>query len=65
MAQQVYAASLMVIELDSEVEREYLRMLFNELKLDVQIVNEIHQQLKHLHFKSQSDDCIQLHQKRC
>jgi uncharacterized membrane protein YebE (DUF533 family) len=45
MAQQVYAASLMAIKVDSEVERDYLRTLSHELKLDEQTLNDIHRQL--------------------
>lgn len=45
MAQQVYAASLMAIEVDSKAERDYLRTLSHELKLDNQTLNAIHQQL--------------------
>ncbi len=45
MARQVYAASLLAIEVDTEAERNYMRTLAQQLNLDDQALDEIHQQL--------------------
>ncbi len=45
MARQVYAVSLLVIEVDTEAERVYLRDLARRLNLDEQTIEELHRQL--------------------
>ena len=42
---QIYAASLLAIEVDTPAEREYLQTLAQELQLDPEVVNHIHQAL--------------------
>lgn len=44
-ARQVYAASLLAIEVDTDAEREYMRILARRLGLDEAAVSEIHQVL--------------------
>jgi uncharacterized membrane protein YebE (DUF533 family) len=44
-ATQVYAVSLMAIEVDTESERAYLRKLSTRLGLNRQVVSDLHQQL--------------------
>jgi uncharacterized membrane protein YebE (DUF533 family) len=45
MAHQVYAASLLAITVDTQAEQHYLSDLAEQLGLDAQIVEAIHQQL--------------------
>jgi uncharacterized membrane protein YebE (DUF533 family) len=42
VAAQVYAASLLAIEVDTPAEKAYLQTLARDLKLDSQVVNQIH-----------------------
>jgi uncharacterized membrane protein YebE (DUF533 family) len=44
MAKQVYAVSLMAIEVDTEAERDYIRKLAQGLGLDPSICQEIHRE---------------------
>ncbi|HCR65335.1 MAG TPA: DUF533 domain-containing protein, partial [Oceanicaulis sp.] len=41
-AAEIYAASLVAIEIDTPAERAYLQMLAARLELDSDLVNEIH-----------------------
>jgi uncharacterized membrane protein YebE (DUF533 family) len=45
VAAQVYAASLLAIEVDTPAEKTYLQNLARDLKLDSQVVNQIHSTL--------------------
>jgi uncharacterized membrane protein YebE (DUF533 family) len=45
MARQVYAASLLAITVDSQAEQQYLMNLAEQLGLDAQTIDAIHQQL--------------------
>jgi uncharacterized membrane protein YebE (DUF533 family) len=45
LARQVYAVSLMAIEVDTEAERDYLRTLAERLGLDETTIGEIHRNL--------------------
>ena len=42
-AVQLYAASLLAIEVDTEAERQYLRRLAHGLRLDASVVRRVHQ----------------------
>jgi uncharacterized membrane protein YebE (DUF533 family) len=46
MAKQVYAVSLMAIELDTEAERDHIRQLARGLGLDPVMLQEIHRDLR-------------------
>ncbi len=41
-AAEIYAASLVAIEIDTPAEQAYLQMLAARLNLDADLVNEIH-----------------------
>jgi uncharacterized membrane protein YebE (DUF533 family) len=43
VAVQLYAASLLAIEVDTEAERQYLRRLAHGLGLDASAVRRVHQ----------------------
>jgi uncharacterized membrane protein YebE (DUF533 family) len=43
VAVQLYAASLLAIEVDTEAERRYLRRLAHGLGLDASVVRRVHQ----------------------
>jgi uncharacterized membrane protein YebE (DUF533 family) len=45
LAAQVYGASLLAIEVDTEAERDYLRRLAQALKLDAGTVQHLHTSL--------------------
>jgi uncharacterized membrane protein YebE (DUF533 family) len=45
MAKQVYAVSLMAIEVDTEAERDYIRQLAQGLGLDAVTLQGIHREL--------------------
>jgi uncharacterized membrane protein YebE (DUF533 family) len=45
VAAQVYAASLLAIEVDTPAEEAYMQKLARDLKLDSQVVNQIHASL--------------------
>jgi len=45
VAAQVYAASLLAIEVDTPAEKAYLQTLASDLKLDSQVVSQIHSTL--------------------
>ena len=45
MEQQVYAVSLMAIDLDSDAEAQYLNQLAQGIGMKPEVCNEIHQQL--------------------
>ena len=45
MARQVYTASLLAIEVDTDAERLYLQTLAKQLQIEDQTLSEIHQQL--------------------
>ena len=45
VAVQLYAASLLAIEVDTEAERQYLRRLAHGLGLDASVVRSVHQRL--------------------
>jgi len=45
VAAQVYAASLLAIEVDTEAEKNYLQTLARDLKLDPRVIQQIHQTL--------------------
>jgi uncharacterized membrane protein YebE (DUF533 family) len=42
VAAQVYAASLLAIEVDTPAEKEYLRKLAGDLNLDPKVISQIH-----------------------
>lgn len=45
VAGQVYAASLLAIEVDTPAERDYLRRLADRLGLETNVVAQLHQSL--------------------
>lgn len=46
LAQQVYAVSLLAIDVDTETERHYLKTLASKLNLDGDTVRQIHAELE-------------------
>ena len=46
MGPQVYAMSVIAINLDSQVEAQYLHKLAQGLRLSVETINDVHAQLR-------------------